>query len=255
MTDQAIKEEPTVEEINQEAPPDSRYQEVLRELQEENPTVEELRAYARENDIGLQGATRKDVIAGTITAALIIREQVAQETESVSTPEPSPTPAPEAAPKTAPTPEPAPAPKTASAIDGRGLPRAVHWKRLIVPTNDATERIAATEVSIETVQSAQQYIEDVYFANGYEISAVSHISIESTAELAGHNIMFVLTRPEGREPQHSEVYMLITQVGGLSGFQADSFLSSYLEQGWDMIHFETFGFTEAGINCFWVLAR
>lgn len=263
MTDQLVVEEQKTATGQEEEP--SRFQEVKAALLEENPTVEELRAYAKKEDIGLEGATRKNDIADTITTAIVIREQLAQEGEaSPDQAEQAPPPAEQPAvtediihdvPEEL-EPEKAVPASAARAIPDKGLKtRAAHWKRLIVPTNEVNQKVAASHVEIDTVQSAKAYIEEVYFANGYEMAFVSYIGVETLAEVSGHNIMLVFTKPEIGESLHNEIYILITQVGGYSGFHADSFLSSYLEQGWELAHFETLGFSEAGINCFWVLVR
>ncbi|KKN47170.1 hypothetical protein LCGC14_0665660 [marine sediment metagenome] len=259
MTDQLVVDKQETAEVQEEETPPSRFQEVRNALLEDCPTVDELRAYAKEEDIGLEGATRKNDIADSITTALVIREQLAQEDEAGESEkvEPEPLDKPPAVEDTATevseksgTEEPLPAP-----AKSKLKTRAVHWKRLIVPTNEVNQKVAESHIEIDTVLSAKAYIEEVYFANGYEMAFVSHIGVETLAEVSGHNIMLVFIQPENRESLHTEIYIVITQVGGLSGFHADSFLTSYLEQGWELAHFETLGFSEAGINCFWVMVR
>jgi len=263
MTDLVVENE--VAPIDQEEATSSHFQEIKDEILEENPTVEELRAYAKKEDVGLEGATRKDDIAVTITTAIVIREQL-QEEEAGENEKPEPAPVKHLIPKIdtqkppavsaeSATKESQPAP-VKQPITGKGLKtRAAHFKRLIVPTNDVTLKIADAHIEIDTVQSAKAYIEEVYFANGYEMTYVSYIGVETLAEVSGHNIMLIFEQPANHEALHNEIYILITQIGGMSGFQHDAFLSSYLEQGWKLEHFETLGYSEAGINCFWVLVR
>lgn len=278
MTDEVKDLEDDAEVVEDSISP-SRFQTLKNEILQEAPTVAELKAYAKEHDVGLEGATVKVEIIETITAALLIRQDTAAEDAEISgdnngvvnnesasqVPQNDGATAPPelvdqtpetngAEPPTIVDPE-VESNEEVNPVRQPNQPLAAHWKRLVIPTSEANQKFADANVEADTVQSAKAYIEDYYFANGFELDFVSYIGTDTLSEVSGHNIMFLFTRPTEREAKHSEIYFIIAQVAGYSGFQADTFVSSYIQQGWQLKHFETLGFSESGINCFWVLVR
>ncbi len=126
-------------------------------------------------------------------------------------------------------------------------PSIRHLVRLLVPDRafSLTGDTAMTAIQI------QEFVAKEFFQQGYNLKFAKRLG----AEEAGHNILFVF-EDSGDDEQHSEFIIKLQAISNsLSGFQADDWISSYVDDGWELFEVEGIGWTEAGVNVLWILVR
>lgn len=113
--------------------------------------------------------------------------------------------------------------------------------------------------SVITPSKANDYIEK-HFANGYELIKV----IPQGFGPDGVSILWVLGKLNaGETPKHLEIWHIQRTLtdrpgltdGGVSGFQADTYISSFFKDGWNLFTAEPLQKGGTEIPMLWVLVR
>jgi len=81
----------------------------------------------------------------------------------------------------------------------------------------------------------------------------------------GLQMLWIIGKPteeDLRDWPYREIYHVVQNVGGvgpdgsgLTGFQADAWINSYLDEGWELAYVQAVAISEAGMNMIWVLIR
>jgi hypothetical protein len=98
-----------------------------------------------------------------------------------------------------------------------------------------------------------------YLQEGWGLIQIQHLGV--TAE--GIDMLWIMGKPvDGVEFPFDEIYHIVQNVGGvgpdnrgLTGFQADALINSYLAEGWELAYVKAIASSAAGINMMWVLVR
>lgn len=237
---------------------DSQFQTLREEILKENPTVAELKSYAAGIGCDLQKITLKDEIADRIT--IYLTEQRMGNAPAESAPEE--TTATEMVQHTSDSEPVEKGSEELSVVGGSETEpkkakkqvtqnnqlKIIHVVRLLIPDKafslSTNERMTARQLEV--------YLAEEYFADEYNLHSVVHLGQEQD----GHNLLFVMEDASGAKNSHSEIKVkLQTMRTGITGFQANEWISSYISDGWDLAHVGGVGYSEAGVNIFWVLVK
>lgn len=133
-----------------------------------------------------------------------------------------------------------------------GIVEIRHMKRTLSPGGGSWDE--------EVVRN--DYVDDKiseYLQEGWGLIHIQHLGV--TAE--GIEMLWVMGKPaEGVDFPFNEIYHIVQNVGGvgpdnrgLTGFQADALINSYLAEGWELAYTKAIASSSAGINMMWVLVR
>lgn len=115
---------------------------------------------------------------------------------------------------------------------------------------------AEVERGVHTWDSLNAEIEK-WFARGYEPLQFDAVGFMPE----GHRLLWVFVKVD--EPKYSECHHIIRtlsarpspEIGSISGFQADLYISSFIQDGWELVGASYNGNADDGIYMAWMLAR
>lgn len=219
-------------------------------------TVPELKEHAENLGVDISGLNLKAEIAGALAAFMLRADEIVEKQAEEPGAE---------APTTAESDGAGPAPDVGvqvpdlsgedpRPIEGGGeYVRVAHVTRLLVgpKSNSADGKIRVT------AEMLSDHLFQNYFSKGYHLLYAEHLGIDTD----GHWIIWGLGLPNDSDAdmKQSEVHPIVRTIGAgeqaVSEFNAATYVSAFLSDGWELFSVRQLGLGPSGINMLWVLVR
>ena len=127
-----------------------------------------------------------------------------------------------------------------------------HLSRTMHPMGGLDERVMSP-------RDLNEKLEDDYFAKGFELIKI----LPQGFGPDGVSVLYVLGKVrEDLQSKHKEIWHIqrtlterAMQSGGVTGFQADKYIKSFLSEGWQLFAVNTLKDGDVEIPMLWVLVR